>query len=303
MAPTLIRDIKALSSQLDNDKITIRKVCKPISLLFLTAWIISHVIFFPKKNEDGTISLLNNSTLIGLLDKESEDPNANHDPERFTWTDLWKAAIRYTKIEAEKWIKDKEKLNNKPAQQQSSTSVANLANKAKQITNLINVVLKKCSKSLSIYISSFQITICLFFSAKQMIKTDYLLDSLFDFLSTLPGSIRLRQFFGSAIVRLIMRRVLPYEKYLREFRAREDQLTNQWRQLLKVAFELFETVPDGKPENTKYGEDLQLFSISRSQPPRLLRIPEQGRRPQRRIQQHLEGLEIKVALLSRAVAK
>ena len=77
--------------------------------------------------------------MINILNNESK-----RDIPTYTWTNLWMAAYRYTQKEANKWLSDLEKVNNKTL----SSSTSTMMSKKSHITSMMKIVLKKCDKSL-----------------------------------------------------------------------------------------------------------------------------------------------------------
>ena len=105
-----------------------------------------------------------------MLSHESK----RHDSE-FSWTDLFKAAVRHTQKEANKWFADLEKANAKP----SGGAKATVLSKRNDVMICINTVLKKCD--------------C------KAIKAEIVVDNLLAFMGSSPVSRFVTFFFNQNI--------------------------------------------------------------------------------------------------------
>ena len=94
-----------------------------------------------------------------MLSHESK----RHDSE-FSWTDLFKAAVRHTQKEANKWFADLEKANSKP----SSGTKETVLSKRNYVMICLNTVLKKCDSN--------------------AVKTETVIDNLLAFMGSSPVS-------------------------------------------------------------------------------------------------------------------
>ena len=141
-----------------------------------------------QKSEDSILALLTNNNLIGSLNEQ----NSASPTQAFTWTNLWKATYRYTTKEAEKWLLDLEKHNNK-----TNSSQATSLHKSKiyNVTKLLKFVLQRCDKCL--------------------IKPEVLLDDLMSFLLSTPSSLRIRRAFGSDIIEILNRKIFASQTYVK----------------------------------------------------------------------------------------
>ena len=75
---------------------------------------------------------------------------------------------------------------------------------------------------------------------------ELLVDNLLNFLSNSPSCSRVRQWFGADIIEILLKRVLSSTKYVKKLRIGDADVTNQWKVLLKTAFDLFKsTTPEG----------------------------------------------------------
>ena len=92
-----------------------------------------------------------------MLSHESK----RHDSD-FCWTDLFKAAVRHTQKEANKWFADLEKANAKP----SSGTTATVLSKRSHVMFCLNTVLKKCDSN--------------------AVKTETVIDNLLAFMGSSP---------------------------------------------------------------------------------------------------------------------
>ena len=170
-------------------------------------------MFFLFQTSYGLVKdLLENSELINVLNKQSRNENS-----LYTWTDLWKAAHRYTQKEADKWLNDLEKANNKA---KSASSISTIQNNKTYLCSMMTLVLKKCQKSL--------------------IKTELMIDQLISFLGNSPANRRVRETLGSGVIDIFLKRIFNCPSYLKGFRVGTSQASNQWKNLVQKAFELFD---------------------------------------------------------------
>ena len=93
----------------------------------------------------------------------------------FSWTDLFKAAVRHTQKEANKWFADLEKANSKP----SGGTKATVLSKKHDVMICINTVLKKCD--------------C------KAVKAEIVVDNLLAFMGSSPVSRLVTYIFNQKI--------------------------------------------------------------------------------------------------------
>ena len=128
--------------------------------------------------------------------------------------------FRFTDKESVRWLDKLEKFDSPKSS--TNTKYLNLMRDKRQITTLMKTVLQKCD-------------------AKCLIKADLLVDNLLNFLSSSSSCIRIKQWFGADIIEVLLKRVLNSTKYVKKFRIGEADVTNQWKVLLKTAFDLLKS--------------------------------------------------------------
>ena len=77
-----------------------------------------------------------------------------------------------------------------------------------------------------------------------MVRCDLILSDMLSILK-LGGDGFLREEFGADAVHILQNRVLSCPKYVSEIQVGSSSSENQWKQLVKMAFQLFEVIPKG----------------------------------------------------------
>ena len=156
--------------------------------------------------------MLSSPKTVRLLDEESRKEGGV-----YSWTKLWKKVFLKTDLEMSKHFKDAEKIT--PSS--SSITITRVKNEKAKVTVFMNLVLQKCDQCL--------------------IKPEVLVDNLLTLLSSAPTSFRMRQSFGALVIDMLLKRVLSSEVYVKGFRIGEADVTNQWKTMLSIAFEMLKS--------------------------------------------------------------